>query len=59
MPNSLVPEEQQTKLKKAAALMSEVQQELPIRSDRGSDDYIQSWKDLYWLRERLARREAT
>jgi hypothetical protein len=53
MSHSSMPEEQQTKLKQAAALMSVVQTEMAARADRGSDDYIKSWKDLYWLRERL------
>jgi hypothetical protein len=48
-----MPKEQQTKLEQAAALLSAVQAEMASRADRGSDDYIKSWKDLYWLRERL------
>jgi hypothetical protein len=48
MSHSLMPKEQQTKLEQAAS-----QAEMATRADRGSDQYIQSWKDLYWLRERL------
>lgn len=53
MSHSLMSKEQQTKLEKAAALMSEVQKEMTTRADRGSDEYIKSWKDVFWLRERL------
>jgi hypothetical protein len=43
----------ETKLEQAASLLSAVQAEMASRADRGSDDYVKSWKDLYWLRERL------
>ena len=54
MSMSPMPSEHETKLKKAAALMSAVQEEMAKRSDRGSDEYLKTWKDLYWLRERLS-----
>ena len=51
--HSLMPKEQQKKLEQAASLLSGVQHEMATRADRGSDQYIRSWKDLFWLRERL------
>jgi hypothetical protein len=48
-----MPNEHQTKLKKAAALLSVVQQEMTKRNNRGSDVYLQTWQDLYWLRQKL------
>jgi hypothetical protein len=32
----------------------DVQKDMATRNDRGSDAYLQTWKDLYWLREKLS-----
>jgi hypothetical protein len=51
---SSIPREHQTKLQKAAQLLADVQKDMATRNDRGSDAYLQTWKDLYWLREKLS-----
>jgi hypothetical protein len=38
----------------AAKLLADVQKDMATRNDRGSDAYLQTWKDLYWLREKLS-----
>lgn len=48
-----MPAEHKDKLTKAAKLLADVQQDMSKRHDRGSREYIHTWQDLYWLREKL------
>jgi hypothetical protein len=50
---SSMPREQQKKLEQAASLLSAVQAEMAARVDRGSDEYIHTWQDIFWLRQKL------
>jgi len=49
----MMPAEHKDKLTKAAKLLADVQQDMSKRHDRGSNEYIHTWQDLYWLREKL------
>jgi hypothetical protein len=49
----MMPAEHKEKLTKAAKLLADVQQDMSKRHDRGSNEYIHTWQDLYWLREKL------
>jgi len=49
----MMPPEHKAKLIKASKLLAELQKDMTTRHDRGSEEYLHTWQDIYWLREKL------
>jgi len=49
----MMPAEHKDKLIKASKILADLQQDMIKRQDRGSNEYLQTWQDLYWIREKL------
>jgi len=49
----MMPPEHKAKLIKASKLLADLQKDMTTRHDRGSEEYLHTWQDIYWLREKL------
>ena len=49
----MMPPEHRAKLIKASKLLADLQKDMTTQQDRGSEEYLHTWQDIYWLREKL------